>query len=139
MNPTTHCMLSQGRSLSCVECDGVNRSTGTDLFCSSVYFVDSVRTKANYPYPVASAAAVSTEGYTPAAPMVRPAAHLRRALGIIPSANKTRNSLLLDSLFFDTPSLCSLCIVQHVLGDSFFFFEPPPPPLTRVCWGLRLG
>ena len=44
---------------------------------------------------------------------------LQRALGIIPSANKTRNSLLLDSLLFDTPSLCT---VQHVLGDSFFFF-----------------
>ena len=75
--------------------------------------------------------AVTTEGYTPAA-------RLRRALGIIPSAKKTCNSLLLHSLLFDTPSLCTL---QHVLGDSFSFFEPPPPPppLTCVCWGLGLG
>ena len=48
---------------------------------------------------------------------------LRRALGITLSANKTRNSLLLDLLLFDTPSLCT---VQRVLGDSFFFFELPP-------------
>ena len=68
---------------------------------------------------------------------MRPAAHLRRALGIIPSANKTRNSLLLDSLLFDTPSLCT---VQHVLGDSFFFFEPPPPPTANPCvLGLGVG
>ena len=92
--------------------------------------------------PISAEVTVTTctharEGYAPAAPAVRPAAHLRRALGIIPSANKTCNSLLLDSLLFDTPSLCT---VQHVLGDSFFFFEPPPPPpLTRVCWGLGLG
>ena len=52
-------------------------------------------------------------------PAVCPAAHLRCALGITPSANKTRNSLLLDPLLFDTPSLCT---VQHVLGDSFFLF-----------------
>ena len=76
------------------------------------------------------------EGYTPAAPAVRPTAHLQRALGIIPSANKTHNSLLLDSLLFDTPSLCT---VQHVLGDSFFFFEPPPPPAAANPCVLGLG
>ena len=84
------------------------------------------------------------EGYTPAAPAVHPAAHLRRALGIIPSANKTHNSLLLDSLLSDTPSLCTVQHMQqkkHVLGDSFFFFESPPPSLP-VCvgaWGWGDG
>ena len=73
-------------------------------------------------------------------PAVRPEARLWRALGIIPSANKTQNSLLLDSLLFDTPPLCS---VQHVLGDSFFFFEPPPPPPAArlgvgVMWNAGL-
>ena len=36
------------------------------------------------------------EGYTPAAPAVRLAAHPRHALRIIPTANKTGDSLLLD-------------------------------------------
>ena len=61
---------------------------------------------------------------------------LRRELGIIPSAHKTRNSLLLDSLLFDNPSLCT---VQHVLGDSFFFFEPPPPTANPCVLGLGVG
>ena len=44
------------------------------------------------------------EGYTPAA-------HLRRALGIILTANKTGNLLLLYSLLFHTPPLYT---VQYV-------------------------
>ena len=69
------------------------------------------------------------EGYTPAA-------RLQCALGIIPSANKTRNSLLLDSLLFDTPSLCT---VQHVIGDSFFFLSCPPPPPAAAANPCVLG
>ena len=93
-------------------------------------------------FPTSTEVTVTTctharEGYAPAAPAVRPAPHLRRVLGIIPSANKTCNSLLLDSLLFDTPSLCTL---QHVLGDFFFFFELPPPPAANPCvLGLGVG
>ena len=51
--------------------------------------------------------------------------HLQRALGIIPTANKTGNSLLLDSLLFHTPPLCT---VQYVPWGLFFLFLTPPPP-----------
>ena len=71
------------------------------------------------------------------APGGAPAARLRRMLGIFLIANKTGNSLLLDSLLFHTPPLC---IVQYVPWGLFFFFlSPPPPLLTPVCWGLMSG
>ena len=57
------------------------------------------------------------EGYTHAAPVVRPVARLR-ALRIIPAANKTGNPLLLDSLLFHTPPFCT---VQYVPWGIFFF------------------
>ena len=44
---------------------------------------------------------------------------LRRALEIIPTANKTGNSLLLHSLLFHTPPLCT---VQYVPWGLFFLF-----------------
>ena len=78
------------------------------------------------------------DGYTPAAPAVRPAAHLRRALGIIPSANKTRNSLLLDPLLFDTPSL-ALCNTSLVTLFSFLSSPPPPPAANPCVLGLGVG
>ena len=66
------------------------------------------------------------EGYTPAA----------LALGIILTANKRSNLLLLLSLVFYTPPFYT---VLHVFCDSFFFFETPPPLLNCVCWASRLG
>ena len=42
---------------------------------------------------------------------------LRRAFGIIPTTNKTDHSLLLDSLLFHTPPLCT---VQYVPRGLFF-------------------
>ena len=49
----------------------------------------------------------------------RLAAHLLRALGIIPTANETGNSLLLYSLPFHTPRLNT---VQYVPWGLFFLF-----------------
>ena len=44
---------------------------------------------------------------------------LRRALRIIPTTNKAGNSMLLYSLLFHTPPLCT---VQYVLWGLFFLF-----------------
>ena len=74
------------------------------------------------------------EGYIPAAPLapaVRPTVHLQRVLGIIPTANKTGNSLLLYSLL--QPS--TLC--NPSLGTLFSFFEPPS--LYPCVLGLGVG
>ena len=74
---------------------------------------------------------LAIEGYTPAA---RP----RRALGIILSANKVDDSMLLYFLLFHTPPLYTGQYVPY--GLFFLFFEPPTPPsFTRVCWGSGLG
>ena len=64
-----------------------------------------------------------------------PLRRLWRALGIIPIANKTGNSLSLYSLLFHTPPLYT---VQYIPWGLFFLFGAPPPP-TRVCWGSGLG
>ena len=71
------------------------------------------------------------QGYTlavPAALAVRPAPCLQPVLGILLTADKTGNSLLLDSLLFDTPPLCT---VEYVPWGLFIRFCPPPPPLRR--------
>ena len=79
-----------------------------------------------------------TEGYTPAALAVCPAAHLRRALGIIPSANKTRNSLYWIHYFL---TLHPFALCNTSLVTLFSFFElPPHPPAAKPCvLGLGVG
>ena len=72
----------------------------------------------------------------PATPLRR----LRCALGIIPTANKTGNSLFLDSLLFHTPPLCT---VQYVPWGLFFLLlsprPHPKPQQTRYPCVLGLG
>ena len=61
---------------------------------------------------------------------------MQRALGIIPTANKTGNSLLPYSLLFHTPPLYT---VQHAPWGLFFLFSAPPPPAYPCVLGLGVG
>ena len=84
---------------------------------------------------------VVSEGYTLAAPAaiaVRPVAHLRCALGIIPTANKQAIHCYWIHYFF---TLHPFALCNTSLGDSFFFFflSPPPPPANPCVLGLGVG
>ena len=72
------------------------------------------------------------EGYTPAAPVVPTAAHLRRALGIIQTAKKDRQFIVIG---FPTPPF-ALCNTS--LGTLFSLLTTPPPADPCVL-GLGVG